>query len=186
MRRLRLLHPQLEVASVRAAITLAALSWLPLLILSAAQGLLFGGAEITFVKDIAAQTRFLLAVPLLVLADIPVGFRLREMARQFLTSGLVQRQDRSRFQEIVIDAVVIRDSRLAEIVVVALSYIATYRNFARGQLQRGSTWYTPDTTNHLSLAGYWYVLVALPTFFCLPRRRRAPEIPTSQCRDRSL
>jgi hypothetical protein len=24
--------------------------------------------------------------------------------------------------------------------------------------------YTPDATNHLSLAGYWYVLVALPIF----------------------
>jgi hypothetical protein len=164
MHRLRLLHPELEVGSVRAAVTLAALSWLPLLILSASQGLLLSGAKIAFLRDIAAQTRFLLAVPLLVLADIPVGFRLREMVRQFLSSGLVQDHDRSKFEEMLVDAVAIRDSRLAEIVVVALSYVATFLNFARGQLQLGSTWYTPDMTNHLSLAGYWYVLVAVPIF----------------------
>jgi hypothetical protein len=40
------------------------------------------------VKAIAAQSRFLVAVTLLVLADIPVGFRLREMVWQFLSSGL--------------------------------------------------------------------------------------------------
>ena len=164
MHRLRLLHPEVQVASGRAAVTLAALSWLPLLILSASQGLLLGGAKIPFVKDIAAQARFLLAVPLLVLADIPVGFRLREMVRQFLNSRLVQEQDRTRFEEILIDAVAIRDSRIAEIVVVALAYIATFLNFAQGQLQRGSTWYTPDATSRLSLASYWYVLVALPIF----------------------
>jgi hypothetical protein len=164
MHRFRLLHPELGVASGRAAVTLAALSWLPLLILSASQGLLLGGAKIPFVKDIAAQARFLLAVPLLVLADIPVGFRLREMVRQFLNSRLVREQDRSRFEEMLIDAVAIRDARIAEIVVVALAYIATFLNFAQGQLQRGSTWYTPDATSRLSLAGYWYVLVALPTF----------------------
>jgi hypothetical protein len=117
MHRFRLLHPELGVASGRAAVTLGALSWLPLLILSGSQGLLLGGAKIPFVKDIAAQARFLLAVPLLLLADIPVGFRLREMVRQFLNSGLVQEQDRTRFETILIDAVAIRDSRIAEIVV---------------------------------------------------------------------
>ena len=106
MRRLRLLHPELGVASGRAAVTLAALSWSPLLILSASQGLLFGGAKIPFVKDIGAQARCLLAVPLLVLVDIPVGFRLREMVRQFLNSGVVQEQDRMRFETILIDALV--------------------------------------------------------------------------------
>src|SRR5580698_1728365 len=164
MHRLRLLNPDLEMASWRAAFTLAILSWLPLLVLTALEGLLVGGSKIPFVKDIAAHTRFLLAVPLLVLADIPVGFRLREMVRQFLRSGLIREPDRTRFEQILVDAVALRDSRLAEIVVVAGAYITTSLIFTHGELQLGSTWYTPDATDHLSLAGYWYVMVALPIF----------------------
>jgi hypothetical protein len=164
MHRLRLLNPDLEMASWRAAFTLAILSWLPLLVLTALEGLLVGGSKIPFVKDIAAHTRFLLAVPLLVLADIPVGFRLREMVRQFLRSGLIREPDRTRFEQILVDAVALRDSRLAEIVVVAGAYITTSLIFTHGELQLGSTWYTPDAANHLSLAGYWYVMVALPIF----------------------
>jgi hypothetical protein len=164
MRRFHLLHPELGVASTRAALILAVVTWVPLLIFSAIQGLLVNGAKIPFLEDIAAQTRFLLAVPLLVLADIPVGFRMREMVRHFLNSGLIRERDRGRFGEILVQAVEVRDSRTSEIVVVALAYIATYLNFSQGQLQQGSTWYTPGTPGHLSLAGYWYVLVALPIF----------------------
>ncbi|HUA32949.1 MAG TPA: hypothetical protein VMA09_05045 [Candidatus Binataceae bacterium] len=163
LRRLRLLNPELGVASDRAAIVLATLCWVPLLILSAAQGLVLGGAKIPFLKDIAAQTRFLLAVPMLMLAEIPVGFRLREMVKHFLNAGLIRDSERERFGEILVDSVRIRDSRIAELVVVSLAYIMTYLNFTGGQLQQGSTWYSPDT-GRLSLAGYWYVLVALPVF----------------------
>jgi hypothetical protein len=164
MRRFRLVHPELGVGSGRAALALATVSWLPLLTFSAMQGYLFSGATIPFYKNIAAQTRFLLAVPILILADIPVGLRLREMVHHFLNSGLIRENERERFGAILFDAIEARDSRIAGILVASLAYIATYLNLAHGQLQRGSTWYTPVGAGHLALAGYWYVLVALPIF----------------------
>ncbi|HJU11747.1 MAG TPA: hypothetical protein VJ728_12765 [Candidatus Binataceae bacterium] len=164
MRRFGLLHPKLDVASTRAALILATVTWVPLLILSAIQGLALGGANIPFLKDIAAQVRFLVAVPILALADIPVGFRLRELVRHFLDAGLIRVQDGPRFNDILLEAIERRDSHIAGIVLAAVAYIATYLNFAGGRLQRGSIWYMPGMAGHLSLAGYWYVLVALPIF----------------------
>jgi hypothetical protein len=163
LHRLHLLQPQLGVGSRRTAVVLAAATWVPLLALSAAQGTLAAGASIPFIEDLAAHTRFLLAVPVLALAGIPIGFRLREMVRQFLNSGLVRDEERPRFIEILVDSIRIRDSRWAEIAVVVMAYITTYVTFI-GKLQTGITWYKPAVGGHLFLAGYYYVLVALPIF----------------------
>ncbi len=163
LRRLRLLHPQLGVNSNRAAVAFAIVAWLPLLFLSMLQGVLLGGVAIPFLHDIAAHTRFLFAMPALILADIPVGFRLREMVRHFLNAGLIAEGDRTRFVDILVAVTTLRDSRAAEIAVVALAYTATYMNFAQLGLQHGSTWYAPDQ-HHPSLAGFWYLSISLPIF----------------------
>jgi hypothetical protein len=164
LNRLHLLHPQLGVASRRAALVLAALTWVPLFVLSAAQGLLLSGAQIPFLEDIAAHARFLLAVPVLVLAEIPIGFRLREMVRQFLDSGLVREEEMARFTQILDDVLTVRDSRIAEIVILGLAYVTTYLNFTQLGFQRWTTWALPDPAQHFSFAGYWFLLVATPIF----------------------
>ena len=61
--------------SVRTAAVLATVAWLPLLVLAAIQGVALGGALIPFVYDLAAHVRFLVAVPVLVLAEIPIGHK---------------------------------------------------------------------------------------------------------------
>ena len=77
MKRLRLIRPEFGAASARTAISSAALTWLPLLVFSSIEGLALGGARIPFLYDLAAHARFLVAVPILVLAEIPIGRRLR-------------------------------------------------------------------------------------------------------------
>lgn len=79
MKRLRLIHPELGAGSARTALILMALTWVPLCVLCLIEGLAFSGVKLPFFYDIAAHTRFLLAVPVLVLADIPVGARLRQV-----------------------------------------------------------------------------------------------------------
>ena len=71
MKRLRLIHPELGAGSARTALILMALTWVPLCVLCLIEGLAFSGVKLPFFYDIAAHTRFLLAVPVLVLADIP-------------------------------------------------------------------------------------------------------------------
>jgi hypothetical protein len=110
-KRLRLVHPQLGASSVRTAVILATLTWLPLFALSLAEGLAFGRVKIPFCYDIAAHTRFLFAVPVLVLAEIPIGRRLREVVGLFLTSRLVRSEDMGKFEAILVDTLQLRDSR---------------------------------------------------------------------------
>jgi len=101
MKRLRLIRPEFGAASARTAIILAALTWLPLLLFSLIEGLALGGAKIPFLYDIAAQVRFLIAVPILVLAEIPIGRRLREVAKHFLNAGLVRETEQKQFASFV-------------------------------------------------------------------------------------
>jgi len=161
--RLRLIRPELGVGSPRTAIVLAAVTWLPLLILSIIGGVALGGCQIPFLRDIAAQTRFLFALPVLLLAEGTVGARLREMVAHLLDAGLVLPKDIPRFAEVVEDALRIRDSRRAELIVLALSYISLYTTFATTRIQTGSSWFEPDGGS-FSWAGYWYVFVAMPIF----------------------
>ncbi len=75
--KLRLMGPETLNPGRRAALSIA-LTWVPLLALSAAQGLAVGDAvEVPFLRDFAAYTRFLIAIPLLILAEGLIGARSR-------------------------------------------------------------------------------------------------------------
>jgi len=95
MRRLRLIQPEAATGTRRTALMLAAITWAPLCALSLLEGLAFGRVAIPFFDDIAVHVRFLVGVPILILADVPVGARLRQVARQFPTAGLVRDTDAS-------------------------------------------------------------------------------------------
>ncbi|MGZ8212559.1 MAG: hypothetical protein ACXWUH_18805, partial [Burkholderiales bacterium] len=66
------------------------LAWLPLLILSALSGQAWdGGVSVPFLLDIEVHVRFLVALPLLIAAEMVVHQRLRPIVRQFLERGLI-------------------------------------------------------------------------------------------------
>ncbi len=150
--------------SARASVILALACWVPLFVASAFTGLLLGGAVIPFLYDLAAHVRFLIAIPVLVLAEIPIGHRLREVAAHFIDTGLVAESDEPRFADAIQDAMRIRDSRVAELVVLGAAYVSTYSALARTMLHGGSTWYAPEAHGSLTIAGWWYACVALPIF----------------------
>jgi hypothetical protein len=175
MKRLRLIRPEFGAASARTAISLAALTWLPLLVFSSIEGLALGGARIPFLYDLAAHARFLVAVPILVLAEIPIGRRLRKVAKRFLDAGLVRDEERKRFASCVVDIVWFRDWRPAELTVCALAYITTYAAISNTSLQSGSTWFEPSSAVGLSPVGYYYALVSLPIFQFLMYRLGIPN-----------
>lgn len=163
MKRLRVISPELGTASGRTAIFLVTVTWIPLLAFSLIEGLALAGSRIPFLYDLAAHARFLIAVPILVLAEIPIGRRLRGVAKHFLDAGLVREEGRERFVAAVIDIKRFRDSRLAEITLLALSYLTTYVALSQTSLQSGSTWFAPYQGS-FSPVGYYYAYVALPIF----------------------
>ena len=62
----------------RRALVITAVAWLPLAILSLASGRTFGSAvALPFLRDIETQARFLVALPILIAAELIVHIRLR-------------------------------------------------------------------------------------------------------------
>jgi hypothetical protein len=164
MKRLRLIRPEFGVASARTAIGLAAITWLPLLVFSFFEGLALGGARIPFLYDLAAHVRFLVAVPILVLAEIPIGIRLRAIATHFLDAGLVRGGDQKQFTNCVVETVRFHDWHFAGLILVALAYITTYEAISKTSLLTGNMWYESPGKFGLSLIGFYYAFVALPLF----------------------
>ncbi|HWC75298.1 MAG TPA: hypothetical protein VG454_15290, partial [Gemmatimonadales bacterium] len=122
-RRAHLAGAGLEL-QVQRIVAVTALSWLPLLLLSAVQGLALGPkVAVPFLQDIETQARFLLFVPLLVGAESIVHQRLRFVARQFLDRELIPEAAEARFRAAIDSTIRLRNSVLAEVIMIAVVYI---------------------------------------------------------------
>lgn len=139
-------------------------AWLPLVVLAGVDGVLVGGATLPLLHDLSAHTRFLVAVPLLVLADLPIGARLDRCTAQFIAADLVRADDREVFAGILVAARRARDSRVAAAVVLAAAYLTTAGvvSLAEGGVE--DTWQGRGVTRSFTLAGGWYALISLPLF----------------------
>jgi hypothetical protein len=80
---------------VRRALVVVLITWLPLLLLSLMQGLAWGpDIKIPFVRDLAVNVRFLITVPILILAESRIDRRWQTLVLEFLRSELVGRHFR--------------------------------------------------------------------------------------------
>jgi hypothetical protein len=164
MKRLHLVRPQRRTDPGRVALILTTLSWLPLAALCVFEGLAFGRVEIPFFHDIATHTRFLIAVPVLALADIPIGARLREITRHFVTAHLVPDEQLQRFEGVLFGSLRFRDTHVGDVIVLVMTYLATYNAVSGVSSQTVGTWFRPSPGQGLTPVGYWYALVAVPIF----------------------
>jgi hypothetical protein len=149
---------------VRRAVLAAALTWVPLLILSVVKGTAYGHhIPLPFLRDFSTYSRFLLALPLFLLAEIVLGPRIAGSAEHFVTSGVVVEKDFDKFDAAVANNLRLRDSVVAEIVILILSYIVTITAF-RATAVHVSTWYATRTETGLSitLPGWWLILFCAP------------------------
>jgi len=152
----------------RRVIFMVLCTWLPLLLLSAIGGQLLNRAtEMPFLLDAEVHIRFLLAVPLLVFAEVIVHRRLREIPGQFLTRYLIPEQSKARFREAFESLLRARNSLVAELLLIAAVYgvgmLVIWRHVA---IADADTWYTVPTLlgSKFSAAGMWYVYVSVPIF----------------------
>lgn len=158
----------------RRILAIAGLAWLPLLVLALLAGDAYGDSvPVIFLKDIEAHVRFLVAMPLLILAELVVHQRLRPVANEFIVRNLVRAADADRFRDCVDAAMRLRNSIFAEIAMIAFVYAVGVPVIWRALTALDvSSWYahvTPQGTV-LTPAGIWYAYVALPMFqFLLAR-----------------
>jgi hypothetical protein len=153
---------------LRRILVISLFSWLPLLVLSALQGRLLGASvAVPFLMDVEVHIKFLVAMPLLIAAELVVHRRMRFIGRQFLERRLLPEKAIARFHAAIASAFRLRNSIMAEVLLIAFVYgvgiLVVWRQFATLDT---ATWYAASSADgsRLSLAGWWYGYVSLPVF----------------------
>ncbi len=167
LRRAHLTGNALELAN-RRTIVITLIAWLPLLVLATLNGqLLPGNSSLVFLTDYSVHIRFLVALPLLIVAELVVHNRMTQLIEQFTVRKLIPERDLEKFNSAFESAKRWRSSLWAESAIVAIVFIAGY------QLVWKETsgieidgWYNKPAVSGgaLSMAGLWFRFVSLPLF----------------------
>jgi hypothetical protein len=142
-------------------------AWLPLLLLSLLGGSALGGAiNVSFLHDIEVQTRFLVALPVLIAAELIVHLRIRPAVLKFVERNIIVPEELPKFHAAIDTAMRLRNSVGLEVGLVVLVYTLGQWIWWSQIAIGGATWYAipQDTRLHLTPAGYWYVFVSVPFF----------------------
>jgi hypothetical protein len=125
-----------------------------------------GGIKIPFLHDVEAHVRFLVALPVLIFAELVVHQRISPLVGRLVERGVVVSKDSPKLSAAVISALRVRDSIAVEGTLLVLVYALGLWMW-RSQIALGeATWYaTPAAKQlNLTLAGFWYVFVSIPIF----------------------
>jgi hypothetical protein len=143
-------------------------AWLPLLGLAALERHLSRGTTtVPFLMDLEVHVRFLVAIPLLIAAELVVHQRIRPVVQLFLERRLVPESKLKEFRAAIDSSIRLRNSVIAELVLIAFVYgvgvLLIWRHYVALD---ANTWYASPSSEgtKLSLAGMWYGYVSLPIF----------------------
>lgn len=164
---LRLIRPS-EPRFARRALLAVAVAWVPLVLLAAVRGdLVRPDTENSFLLDFGVHARFLVATPLLILAEAMCVPRLAAIARQFRQGGLVAAVDYPRYELIVASSQRLMRSRMVELAAIMLAYILVFVLMRGAAAEPLPSWHGQVGTLGLSPAGWWASLVSLPLLLVL-------------------
>ncbi len=147
----------------RRLLTIVSIAWLPMLVLDLVTSRHGIPGRLTFLHDIEVQARFLIALPVLILAELIVHSRLRPLVQRFVQRGIVRGEDLPRFDAAIESAVRLRNSIPVELVLLISVYTLGLSLWNSRFAIESPTWYAnPGGRWHLTPAGYWYVFVSIP------------------------
>jgi hypothetical protein len=150
----------------RRVLVLCGIAWVPLFLFSVLEGNALGSAvKVPFLLDPEVYARFLLALPLLIVAELVIHERMRTVVRQFIERGLIAENMREKFDAAIASALRLRNSILAEILLIAIVYVVDVLVIWRGHLVLDVGSWSFSFANgepHPTLAGWWYRCVSLP------------------------
>jgi hypothetical protein len=143
----------------------ALITWLPLAVLSLIEGNP-SGTKLTFLHDVEAQVRFLVAVPVLIGAELIVQWRLRITIMRFVDRGIIRAADIPRFNAAIEAATRLRNALPLELALLLFVYTVGQWFWRSQSALETASWYGASHGVHLGLTlpGYWYVFVSLPFF----------------------
>lgn len=143
----------------RRIVFFATLTWLPLLMLSTLSGHTVGGAQVTFLYDLEAHVRFLVSLPLLLLAEWVVHSRLPPVVRQFIERGIITPENKPGFDACIQSALRWRNSVPIELGTIALVMTLGHTLFFEQINLNTSIWYALGVTPELQLSPAGYCVV---------------------------
>lgn len=147
----------------RRLITVTAVVWLPLLLLTTFFPVAAGIGRLSFFYDVEVQARFLVALPILIAAERVVHLRIRPVVRRFVERRIVRPADLTHFHEAIASAVRLRNSIPIECGLLLVVYTVGLWIWSSRVPLVAPTWYAmPGGRWNLTPAGYWYVLVSIP------------------------
>lgn len=162
LRRAHLEGDHLELL-YRRMLVITGIAWLPLLLLATIGPFAGAAGRLAFLRDVEVHARFLVALPILIAAELVVHSRLSPLVRRFVERRIILPADFPRFQTAVESALKLRNSIAAEIALVACVYTLGLWHW-NGRVAIGrATWYAASGGRWgLTPAGCWYVFISIP------------------------
>jgi hypothetical protein len=151
------------------AVLLAAATWLPLLILTAIEGIAWGDSvQVPFIKDFLPYGQFLIAVPALMLGEVTVARFLIRAVAELRKSEVLGSTDTPVLDAFLAKMVECWRGWKIDVVLLVLTCTATVVSMwgAREWLTGG--WQV--AAEGMTLAGWWYLLISLPVMRFLALR----------------
>lgn len=143
---------------------LVAIAWIPLLMLASISGHVTGlDVGITLLRDPEVNCRFLIALPLLELAEIAVAFSLAAQVRQFVESGIISEGQRERYQSILAGVRRRHHATTTEIVLYLAAVVGSLLMRLVILVDDSSSWERVGQV--ITPAGWWQLLVSLPLLY---------------------
>jgi len=148
-------------------VIVGAIVWLPLLIISIVEGQAFGNSvAVPFLYDWSAHIRFLIVIPLFLLADVITEPQLIKTIQQFQLSKLIADEDKDSFRENVRRMAELVQSRWSDVIFLALVILFAVFEVSREPALGSTSWlYVQDgSSGQLSLAGVWFYYFGIPLY----------------------
>ena len=137
----------------------AALTWLPLLILAIVDGIAWGDrVDVPLVKDFLPYGQFLVAVPVLILGDASVGLRLGRAAAELRRSNVLASDDTPAWEEFLTRAVGRWRDRGVNLVILLLTLAITVLSFFGAKEWLTGGW--QFVGERLTMPGWWYLAIS--------------------------
>jgi hypothetical protein len=147
----------------RRLLIITLVSWLPLLLLTALGSSAGTVGRLSFFRDVELHVRFLIALPVLIAAEVIVHLRIRPAVQRFVERRIVLPQDLPRFDSAIESAVRLRNSIPVELGLLLIVYTFGLWLWHSRVAIVAPTWYAlPGSRWNLTPAGYWYVFVSIP------------------------
>ena len=140
--------------------------WVPLALLSFAQGHFLGGVRLFFLHDIETHVRFLVSLPVLILTEVIVRERILPVLRNFVERQVVTPEERPKFYAAINFATRVHNSGIADIALLVLVFTAGTWIWRFQIVPDVASWYAYSQGGqvHLTMAGYWLAFVSVPLF----------------------